>query len=157
MTVVEEFKPQHRIRIDTLFWQHRSPFLGSQEQLNELAREADAKAAARAAARAQSELMDYLRSLSGPRPRPSVFDVHRPAVRRLRAIVHVGLIPMLWAITTCRCGERWPCHSVKRHLRAHLGWSVDITEELKALTRALPRPRTRFSRLRALLRRYTAG
>lgn len=145
---VDVYKPQQHIHIDTLFWQHRSPFAGTQEQLDELRRDADAKAAARAAERAHAELTDFLATLhqSQSRRRPSVFDVHRPAIRRLKAIVHVGLIPMLWAITTCRCGERWPCNSVKQHLRKHLGWTIDITDQLNTVTRQLPKPTTRWSR-----------
>ncbi|ADD40349.1 hypothetical protein Snas_0635 [Stackebrandtia nassauensis DSM 44728] len=145
---VDVYRPAQRIRVDTLFWHHRSPFAGTQEQLDELRHDADNRAAARAAKRAQAELIDYLNTLTRPRPkpRPSVFDVHRPAIRRLRTIVHVGLVPMLWAITTCACGERWPCNSVKQHLRKHLGWTIDITDELKRITRRLPKPETRVKR-----------
>lgn len=140
MTVVEEFTPNRTIRIDTTFWQHRSIFAGTQEQLSQLRAEADARAARRAFA-------EYLHTEREASPTPSFFDIHRPAVRHLKAILHVGLIPMLWLIITCRCGGRWPCNDVKQHYRAKRGWTVDITEDLDRATRALLKPTARWRRL----------
>lgn len=133
---VDEYHPRHNIRIDTTFWQHKSIFAGSQEQLNELRRDADARAAARA------------------RAQPSIYDVHRPVFRRIKLIVHVGFIPLLWAITTCRCGDRWPCNGITQYARRRLGWRIDIDEYLKTLTKRLPKPANRFSRLRRFLSRW---
>ncbi|ADD40580.1 hypothetical protein [Stackebrandtia nassauensis] len=92
-----------------------------------------------------------------PPPKPSVFDIHRPADRSLRLVIHAGLLPMLWAITTCACGERWPCGTVKRHLRRNLGWTVDITAELKDITRQLPKPTSRLDRVWRNLKRHRRG
>lgn len=132
------YLPRHDIRIDTSFWQHRSIFAGSQEQLDQLRREADA----RAAARARAEEDRTMRA------------AHRPVFKRLKPVVHVGFVPLLWTITTCQCGQRWPCNDIKQYLRRRLGWTVDITGHLKRLTDDLPRPATRWTRLRHLLSRW---
>lgn len=144
MTVVDEYYPRRDIRIDTMFWQHRSPFAGTQEQLDELRAEADARAAHRA-------LLDLM-APTAPAPR-SIFDAHRPAVRSLDPILHVGLFPFLWLITTCACGGRWPCNDVKQHYRAQYGWTVDITAEIDRATRELPKPVPRWRRWLRRLRR----
>lgn len=146
---VDEIKPSRNIRIDTTFWQHRSIFAGSQEQLNQLRREADE----RAAARARADFAEYFEAMHA-QSQPSTLELHRPAIRRLKPIVHVGLVPMLWTITTCKCGERWPCNDIKQYLRQRLGWTVDITDHLKTLTQHLPKPTTRFKRLRQTLTRH---
>lgn len=143
---VDEFIPSRTIRIDTSFWQHRSIFAGTQEQLSQLRAEADARAARRA-------LVEYLYSGQASSPPPSIFATHRPAVRRLKAILHVGLFPMLWLVTTCRCGGRWPCNDVKQHYRAERGWTVDITDDLDRATRTLPKPVPRWRHLLRRLRR----
>lgn len=140
---VDVYVPRQSIRVDTTFWQHRSIFAGSQEQLNELRREADA----RAAARARAEFAELLEPLRAEEERP-VLEAHRPVFKRLKPVIHVGLVPLLWAITTCRCGQRWPCNDIKQYLRARFGWTADITTHLKTLTDDLPKPATRWSRLR---------
>lgn len=145
MTVADEYKPHRNVRIDTLFWQHRSPFLGTQEQLDELKRDTEH----RAGLRYRQQLLDACRTT---RP-ASVFDSHRPAIARLRAIIHVGFLPLLWRIVTCKCGQRWPCHTIKRHVRARIGWTGDFTAELKAITDDLPKPTTRWRRLLRTLTR----
>lgn len=136
---VDVHLPRRNIRIDQTFWQHRSIFAGSQEQLDQLRREADQRAAARALA----ESVESLRA----KQKQSVLEAHRPAFKRLKPIVHVGFVPLLWTITTCRCGQRWPCNDIKKHLRHRFGWTADITEHLKALTDGLPKPSTRWTRL----------
>lgn len=140
---VEEYSPRHDVRIDTMFWQHRSPFAGTQEQLDELKVDAEA----RAVERARADFADYFQAMRA-QSQPSTLELHRPAIRRLKPIVHVGLVPMLWAITTCKCGERWPCNDIKQYLRRRLGWTTDITDHLKDLTDRLPKPATRWKRLR---------
>ncbi|MGH8883435.1 MAG: hypothetical protein ACRD0P_39850 [Stackebrandtia sp.] len=139
---IDVIVPRQRIQVDTLFWQHNSIFAGTQEQLDELRADADARAFARAREEyaAQAER------------RPRLYEAHRPETRKLTPVVHVGLIPMLWNITTCRCGDRWPCNAVKQRLRDRLGWTVDITDELKAATRKLPKPAGRLTRLLRRLR-----
>lgn len=148
---VDVYLPKREIRVDTTFWQHRSIFAGSQEQLNELRREAEE----RAAVRGRKLFADYTDSLHADAQR-SVLEAHRPVFKRLKPIVHVGLVPMLWTITTCKCGDRWPCNDIKQYLRHRIGWTTDITEPLKSLAAELPKPATRWSRLRHWLTRRNA-
>lgn len=146
---VDIYVPRQSIRVDTTFWQHRSIFAGTQEQLNQLRREADE----RAAQRARAAFADHVASLRASEER-SMLQAHRPAIRRLKAVVHVGLVPLLWNITTCQCGDRWPCNQIKQHLRRRLGWTTDITDHLTTLTKRLPKPATRLTRLRRVLTRW---
>lgn len=144
--------PHRNVRIDTTFWQHRSIFAGSQEQLNELRREAEE----RAAARGRKLFAEYVESLH-EKTRRQTFEAHRPAIRRLKPVLHVGFVPLLWAITTCKCGDRWPCNSVKQYFRSRLGWTVDITEHLDNAARNLPKPATRWSRFVRFVTRRGRG
>lgn len=137
-TEPEIYSPHRNIAIDTMFWQHHSIFAGTQEQLDELRRDADRKAGMR--------YRDQLLAAVKPKP-ASIYDSHRPAVRRLKGILHVGLIPLLWFITTCRCGDRWPCNEVKQHIRHQHGWTGDITAHLKALTKRLRKDQVTLARL----------
>lgn len=143
--------PRQDIRVDTTLWQHRSILAGSQEQLSQLRREAEE----RAAARARAYVAEYLQS-ERVQTQPPVHEIHRPVVRRLKPILHVGLVPLLWTITTCKCGQRWPCNDIKLFLRRRFGWTTDITGHLKKLTDDLPKPSTRWSRLRRLFGRWAA-
>ncbi|MGH8882694.1 MAG: hypothetical protein ACRD0P_36025, partial [Stackebrandtia sp.] len=118
MTEPEIYYPNRNIGIDTMFWQHHSIFAAPQEQLDQLRHDADRKAGARY----RDQL---LQAIHTPRP-ASVYDTHHPATRRLKAVLHVGLIPLLWAITTCHCGDRWPCNDIKQSVRHEHGWTADI-------------------------------
>lgn len=145
---VDVYLPRRNVRVDQTFWQHRSIFAGSQEQLNQLRREADH----RAAARARAAWADHVQRQRADEER-SVLRAHRPAFRQFKAIIHVRLFPMLWNITTCRCGDRWPCNSIKLYIRHRWGWNSDFDQRLAELSRHLPKPASRWTRLRRFLTR----
>ncbi|MGH8878038.1 MAG: hypothetical protein ACRD0P_11945 [Stackebrandtia sp.] len=148
MTEPDVYHPNRTIAVDTMFWQHHSIFAGTQEQLDELRAEADR----RAGLRYRDQLLAAVRPTAAPRP--SVFAEHHPANSRLTPVLHVGFLPLLWKITTCQCGDRWPCNSIKQHLRRRLGWTADLTEHLKSITKRLPKP---AGRLKCLRRKLAQG
>jgi hypothetical protein len=76
---------------------------------------------------------------------------HLP-IRRLRFVIALGLLPMLWVLPRCRhtdCRKAWPCPPLLRQLRRVHGWTADIDIPVKALS-------SKRNRARAARRNPTA-
>jgi hypothetical protein len=75
--------------------------------------------------------------------------LHLPK-RRLRAVIALGLFPILWVLPRCgECGQPWPCTPLTDHFRHTLGWAGDLSAKYKAMS-------TRRRRAKAAKRNPTA-